>query len=374
MADTVSRQAGTLHLASLSTRLAELRTQVRRRHGFVDRIALALHDPDSGRLTTLIDPDHAKLQSLGAGYPVADLRALAALADDGKTHLLDAPAIGAVDHEASRLWAGYRSSLAHPVTVDDKLLGLLLFDSRASDVFDTRTVEDLGIYAHLLATIVSQELTSVQMMVGGLRLARNLAHLRDIETGAHLDRMSHYARLIAREIAGPNGFDNDFVEHVFLFAPLHDVGKVGIPDCILLKPGKLSDGERRIMDGHVALGVDMVDRMIRDFGLGRLPQLALLRNIVAHHHEYLDGSGYPNGLGTASIPLEARIVAAADVLDALCCTRSYKKAWPMRDALAEVSRMSGTRLDPQCVDALLRCRDEVEAIHDHFELPAERHP
>ena len=138
----------------------------------------------------------------------------------------------------------------------------------------------------------------------GLQLARNLAHLRDIETGAHLDRMAHYARLIAREIAAARGLDDEFVEHVFLFAPLHDIGKVGVPDCILLKPSSLSEEEKQVMDGHVALGLDMIDRMIADFGLSRPPQLELLRNIVAHHHEYLDGSGYPQGLAADAIPLE----------------------------------------------------------------------
>lgn len=291
---------------------------------------------------------------------------LAALSGSGESRILDDRA-AASGGDTAQLWDGYRSSLAHPIRLEGRLLGVLLFDSHAADVFGAEVVADLEIYAHLLATIVAQELASVQMLVGSLRLARNFAHLRDIETGAHLDRMAHYARLITREIASKDGLDDEFIEHVFLFAPLHDVGKVGIPDRILLKPGKLSNEEKAVMDGHVALGVGMIDRMINDFGLAGMPQLEMLRNIVACHHEYLDGSGYPRGLRGDAIPLEARIVAAADVLDALCCARSYKKAWPIGEALAEISRMSGSKLDARCVEALLRCSDEVEAIHHRFD-------
>ena len=147
-----------------------------------------------------------------------------------------------------------------------------------------------------------------------------------------------------------------------------------MPDCILLKPSSLSEEEKQVMDGHVALGLDMIDRMIADFGLSRLPQLELLRNIVAHHHEYLDGSGYPQGLAADAIPLEARIVATADVLDALCCRRRYKRSWPMAEALEEVARMSGSKLDRECVAAVLRCREEVEAIHRRFDEGTASHP
>lgn len=355
-----------MHAASLETRLAELHDRIRHRHPCIDRIALALYDPQRRCLGKLIDSVHGETRPRDACWPVDAVPELAAVIGDGRTRVLMDLASGAADH-AGLHCQGCSSSLAHPVLLNGELLGVLLFDSRMPEAFGGDTVEDLTVYAHLMGAIITQELASVQMLVGSLRLARNFAHLRDIETGAHLDRMAHYAHLIARELAPVKGHDSEFVEHIFLFAPLHDIGKVGVPDRILLKPGKFTDAEREIMNSHVTLGVDMIEHMIGDFGLGRLAHLGMLRNIVAHHHEYLDGSGYPDRLAGDAIPLEARIVAAADVLDALSCARSYKKAWPFEDALAEVSRMSGSKLDQDCVDALLRCREEVQAIHHRFD-------
>lgn len=373
LADRLARQAGILNAASISAKFRQLRQRIGRRQPAIERIALALYDPRRGCLRNLVDSDHDELQSLGSGFPLADWPALAALVRSGTGGLL-AQRPAATSTNAERLCQAFASSVAHPITLDGTFFGVLLFDSATVDAFSAPDVEEIGIYAELLSTMVAQELSSVQMFVGGLQLARNLAHLRDIETGAHLDRMAHYARLIAREIAAARGLDDEFVEHVFLFAPLHDIGKVGVPDCILLKPSSLSEEEKQVMDGHVALGLDMIDRMIADFGLSRLPQLELLRNIVAHHHEYLDGSGYPQGLAADAIPLEARIVATADVLDALCCRRRYKRSWPMAEALEEVARMSGSKLDRECVAAVLRCREEVEAIHRRFDEGTASHP
>lgn len=122
------------------------------------------------------------------------------------------------------------------------------------------------------------------------------------------------------------GQTGEFVANVHRFAPLHDIGKISIPDSILLKPGRLDASERKIMETHVEKGVNVIDRMISDFGLHELPESSILKNIVRCHHEYLDGSGYPAGLGGEAIPLEARIVTVADIFDALTFRRPYKKA------------------------------------------------
>jgi HD-GYP domain-containing protein (c-di-GMP phosphodiesterase class II) len=148
-----------------------------------------------------------------------------------------------------------------------------------------------------------------------------------------------------------------------LFAPLHDIGKIGIPDSILMKPGKLDPEERRIMQTHVDKGVEMVEKIISEFKLGSMSDSSIMRNIVACHHEFLDGSGYPGGLKGDLVPIEARIVTVADIFDALTSRRPYKTNWSVKDALAELTAMAVQgKLDAHCVSALRRSLPEVEAI------------
>ncbi len=160
--------------------------------------------------------------------------------------------------------------------------------------------------------------------------------------------------------------DDEFVEFVFLFAPLHDVGKIAIPDRILLKPGKLTPDEFDIMKTHVAKGVAIVEKMAKSFSIGDGAHVDVLYNIVRFHHESFDGSGYLTGREGKDIPLEARIVSVADVFDALTTKRPYKDAWPNDDAYRFLDALSGKKFDPGCVGALSSNRRQVEQIQQQF--------
>ena len=174
------------------------------------------------------------------------------------------------------------------------------------------------------------------------RLARAIEY-RDGGTGEHIARVASISLIIAEEL----GLPKDFCRNIYLGAPLHDVGKLGIPDSILNKPGKLTAAEYAHMQRHVAFGRSILDGSESDL-------LQVAAAIAASHHEKWDGSGYPLGLSAEAIPLEGRIVAIADVFDALCARRSYKEAWDPKDALAEIQAQSGAHFDPQCVAAFER--------------------
>jgi HD-GYP domain-containing protein (c-di-GMP phosphodiesterase class II) len=148
---------------------------------------------------------------------------------------------------------------------------------------------------------------------------------------------------------------------------MHDVGKIAVPDSILLKPGRLTADEFEVMKTHVARGVEIVDLMCRDFGMRSMPHFGLLRNIVAYHHEAIDGSGYPHGLKGEDIPIEARIAAVADVFDALTSKRPYKEAWSNQRAFDLLKAEAGTKFDPDCVAALVSREEQVVAIQARFE-------
>ncbi|MBT1445290.1 HD domain-containing protein [Shewanella sp. JM162201] len=222
---------------------------------------------------------------------------------------------------------------------------------------------DMLLYANLVNMSLSNEFAAVRTILASAQVARDFAQLRDFETGAHLERMSAYSRLIAKQIAAEAGLTDEQIEHIALFAPLHDVGKIGIPDSVLLKPGGLTSDERLLMQTHVDKGEIIIRKILGDFGLSHLPDSQIMLNIVACHHEYLDGSGYPRGLCGEQIPIEARIVTVADILDALSCARPYKEPWPLERCFDELRRMAASgKLDSRCVEALIEVRAEVEEI------------
>jgi HD-GYP domain-containing protein (c-di-GMP phosphodiesterase class II) len=369
-AASAARQASNLHVSSVAGKLGDLHRQVRELHPAIERIAVALYDPDMRRLNTFVASNDRGSSLEGYDCPIDDVPSLLAIAESGKARVLnDLEAALRPDSTHSRwlLDEGYLSSLTLPILRDGKLLGFLFLDSRQRHAFPDEVVANLVLSGNLIGLIVTQELATLNVLVGGLRLASQFAYVRDLETGAHLDRMARYARLIARQLAPTHGLSDDDVEHIFLFSALHDIGKIGVPDRVLLKPGKLDDAERDVMRRHVEVGQQMAERLIADFRLDSLENIQMLRNIVSAHHERMDGTGYPNGLTGDQIPIEARIVATADVFDALACARSYKPAWTLVNAFEEVTRMAGDKLYAPTVQALLDCRAEVESIYQRFQ-------
>ncbi|KFL31180.1 hypothetical protein JP75_09795 [Devosia riboflavina] len=183
------------------------------------------------------------------------------------------------------------------------------------------------------------------------RLARAI-EVRDHETGDHVERVARVAGIMARAM----GLGADFIQTLWLAAPLHDVGKIGISDAILNKPGRLNGAELAHMQLHPMIGAEILAG-------GASDMLRMAEQIARCHHEKWDGSGYPNRLAGEQIPIAARITAVADVLDALCSPRSYKSAWPATDARDEILRGAGTHFDPACVFALDQAWAEIAPIY-----------
>lgn len=177
------------------------------------------------------------------------------------------------------------------------------------------------------------------------------AEFRDEETGNHILRMSHISELLARSI----GWNDSDCELMLIASPMHDIGKIGIPDHILLKPGKLEADEWEIMKTHATIGGKLLDG--DDSTL-----MCMAREIALSHHEKWDGSGYPNGLSGEDIPMSGRIAALADVFDALTSQRPYKKAWPLEDAVQLIKDNSGKHFDPKLVELFLQKLPEIQAI------------
>ncbi|WP_028862698.1 HD domain-containing phosphohydrolase [Psychromonas aquimarina] len=206
-----------------------------------------------------------------------------------------------------------------------------------------------------------------------------LAETRDNETGLHLRRTQNYVRLLAAELRSHPDFseflNNDAIELLYKSAPLHDIGKVGIPDEILLKPGKLSNKEFEIMQQHTVYGSKAIESSILTL-TSELQQvngptfLQFARDIAHYHHEKWDGSGYPEGLAADQIPIAARIMAVADVFDALSSRRVYKKAFGRQETEKIISAGRGSHFDPRIIDAFMSVKESFWQINNQFSEPA----
>ncbi len=193
-----------------------------------------------------------------------------------------------------------------------------------------------------------------------------LAESRDPDTGAHLERIREYCRLMAEVLVDhplyEGELDGDFPEMMYLTSPLHDIGKVGVPDSVLLKPGRLTEDEFEIMKRHTEIGGQTLDSLAHAHPEAGF--LLLARDIAWTHHEWFDGSGYPRGLSGTEIPICGRIVAVADVYDALTSKRVYKEAYSHQRARTMIVDGRGTHFDPMVVDAFLQREQEFVVLKD----------
>jgi PAS domain S-box-containing protein len=221
-----------------------------------------------------------------------------------------------------------------------------------------------------LSRRLERELRAAQYEVI-LSLAK-LAEYRDPETFAHLERMRRYSQILARKLAETAAYsdtiDEEYIEAIFVSSPLHDVGKVGIPDSVLLKPGKLTDEEWRIMQLHTRIGAKILSSA--GSGLSTKTWLAMAHTIALQHHEKVDGTGYPHGLKGDEIDLAARIVALADAYDAITSKRVYKDAFSHEEARQRVLESSGTHFDEDVVQAFLDAEQEFLDVISQFSDPS----
>jgi len=263
---------------------------------------------------------------------------------------------------------GMQSVLAIPLECVSKDVVILLLAARQENAYDQKHLELLENISAQLSHSLDKTIGMEGLVISTIEGLAKLAESRDPETGDHLTRMSLYSAIIAEQMSKESIYSEQinaaYIRDVFRFAPMHDIGKVGIEDSILLKPGKLTVEEREEMQKHPEIGADVLKRcenQMNDLGHS---VFTIGIEIAESHHEKYDGSGYPNKLKGEDIPLSARIVAAADVFDALTSKRPYKDAWPIEKALAVMYEDSGKHFDPEVIKALEQAMPKVMRIYE----------
>lgn len=236
------------------------------------------------------------------------------------------------------------------------------------DVTEMKKVEDeLEKYNQYLEQLVEEkvkEISSSQMAT--IYALIKLSESRDDDTGAHIERTAGFCRLLAQKARTDTEYadiiTDTFIETIYKASPLHDIGKVGIPDSILLKPGKLSDDEFAIMKNHVQIGYDTLSKVGQQYYKNEFLKMGM--EITLYHHEKWNGSGYNNGLKEKAIPLSARIMALSDVYDALRSKRVYKDSFSHEKSMEIIISSKGSHFDPVLVDILIQHQEEFKSLYE----------
>jgi len=306
----------------------------------------------------------ADLFLIDLNMPVMDgfevIAALLALEDEYLPSILVLTAQQAQEYRQKALDIGARDFVTKPFVINELL-------ARVRNQLEIRQAHiQLRDQNQNLEEIVQERTKELQaahhqLHESRLQVVRRLgraAEYRDNETGLHIIRMSYISVVLGRA----SGMSDESLDLLLNASPMHDIGKIGIPDSILLKPGKFEAEEWDVMKTHAQIGADILSG-------DDSPMMTMAREIALSHHEKWDGSGYPNGLKGTEIPLVGRISALADVFDALTSARPYKKAWPVEEAVEYIKDQSGRHFDPELVGYFLSSIGEITAIRDKYIEP-----
>lgn len=354
---------------TLTDKLVAAHRSLSQVYPFIVRIAVTLYDAETKVLKTYINSSGDKNPLEHYQTPIDDAPSLKNLLDKGIPRVINNMVTFNDDgHEhTSRIGRqGYAASYTLPMFNDGVFFGFIFFNSSKKDVFTEHVLSQIDVYGHMISLMVINEFSTIKTLTAAVKTTGHITHCRDPETGSHLDRMSRYSLIIANAIAKKYNLSDEYIEHIFMFSPLHDIGKIAIPDEVLLSPGRLGESDMQVMMTHSRKGREMIDDLVINFGLQNIEHVDVLRNIAEYHHEAVNGTGYPDGKKLDEIPLEARIVAVADVFDALTSRRPYKEAWTNELAINKLKELAGEKLDKDCVAALLNNIEEVERIQKQF--------
>ena len=263
---------------------------------------------------------------------------------------------------------GIKSNMIIALILNDTVFGFLFFSSLDENNYSKKDLE-LGIkIAQEISGILNTTYLTKKMFLSTTSAFANLVEKKDNDTGDHILRMTHYSRIIAEGLIDYKDLEysvsQSFVNDITNYAPIHDIGKVGIPDSILKKPGKLTPEERVIMETHATIGGDILENIKENLTIFNRNFFKIAMEIASGHHEKWDGSGYPKGLIGNEIPLSARIVAIADVFDALSSKRVYKDDFGFENSIEIINEGAGKHFDPELVKVFNNSIDEIRKIYE----------
>lgn len=267
--------------------------------------------------------------------------------------------------------AGIKSSITLPLKVNEKPIGIIFFSNTNKDVYREEHIEFLKTLSNSIAISLNKNIFIDEMLYSTLLALTKMAEARDEDTGDHLERMKEYSVRITEFLIEDNMYEEEitiaFLKGIERFSPMHDIGKVGVKDGVLLKPGRLTDDEFGEMKKHVIYGVDVLKTAEKNIAKQKYSMFKMGIEIVEGHHEKWNGTGYPYRKAGTDIPLSARIVAIADVLDALTSKRPYKDAYNFEESMNYIINEKGRHFDPYIIESLIKHKKEMKILYDSFQ-------
>lgn len=380
--DTHSKNGDHSYFASTGTlndQLADLHQRLRVSAPEIDRISFALYDDENDHLKTYADSTFHGFELMHYEFPLSELPALKICSETGESRYLgDIPnqLNAKYPHTKWLIEQGYRSSLAVPVFLgnsvfqEKKFIGFIFLNSCQQHLFDESVAGSLKPFLDIIRFIITSEYDLVHSLLDSASLVHSQSREHWQESSEHRERICRYAKVIALEVAHIYQLDDEIIENITQFSKCHDIGKLSVPASLLTKSGSLINEERDQLQDHVEKGVEIINQIIDEMGSPDHPCVAILKEIVAYHHEFLDGSGYPYGLTQEDIPVSARIITVANVFDALTSHRPYKQAWSVPFALLELEKMVASgKLDKHCVNGLRYHQEYLKRVIEAYPEP-----
>lgn len=350
--------------SDLKQKTHQIRVDLTKTFPFIHRLAIAIYHVERDVLQTYVYDEEKDTDIHNYEAVLSDCRSLKELVKEQRERVVhDISILDNSKHHHTELirQAGYLSSVTIPLIIDGQLLGFLFANSREKNVFNEEAVQRLRLVSMIFSLLLQYNLEKLNVLKSTVESMKIVSFGRDPETAEHQQRMAIYSLIIARGVALQYNLTDIDINYIYLYAPLHDIGKLAIADNILLKRGHLTKKEFATMQGHASKGDELAEKMINAYNLIDVPHISMLNEIIRWHHEKMDGSGYPDGLIKDQIPIAVRIVSVADVFDALTSERPYKKAWTNEKAFHELRKLSEKKLDPDCVNVLIE--DESKIVH-----------
>ncbi|MGD8171436.1 HD domain-containing phosphohydrolase [Vibrio sp. TRT 21S02] len=349
---------------SLNAQLQSIKSRMSSHIPHLDRISFALFDEHEQTLRTYADSSLLSLQKAHYEASISRLPALKQCMESGVPRVLnDLTDMTPSPHITMLIECGYRSSAAIPLYQSGDFIGFAFLNSFTKAAFDLSIITRLKPYIDMIQFAVFSEYQLVHAIIECAEQVQRHSPVYHRESQAHKERIAFYARIIAANLADMYGFDDETVENISLFAQFHDLGKTRLPVTLLCKMAPLTSKELIQIRKHIQHGMDIIDEILEALGYPHHPSVLLLSQIMAHHHEFLDGSGYPDGLIGEEIPIAARIVSVANIYDAMTAHKPYRQACSAMHAILELEKMVHQgKLDKHCVEAL---RESQSILAEH---------
>ncbi len=349
----------------LSAKLKTIHSLMRRRYPFIDRVAVVLFHSDSSKLKSFVSSNDAADPLAGYEFPLQQALSLMESIVKGPRVVNDLSVFAGGTHEHTQKIRehGYNASYTAPFTFEAAFWGFIFLNSYQPNCFTPEVLENIDLYCHIINGVVFQDLNQVRTLNSAIKTMTAFVYSKNPSDILQPDRMSRITQWILEELVAVKklSWSDDRMERLAQFAALHDVGKIAVPDSVLFNKEKFTQKEFAIMTTHSERGLNMVDAVIANFALESMPGIEMLRNVVLLHHERMDGSGYPLKHKGKKIPMEARIVAVADVYNGLTSKRPHRAAHLQTESFQIMEKLVG-QLDRDCVAALLRCKEKLQTI------------